>query len=1312
MEELHKRVLDKSIIDLENDLQPMDVTSELISKEIMKTDDIEVLERKPSGKSRVWEFIIILKRRGPEAFPAFLHVLKTIPYYKTLLQTLEDHERTLKTQTENKIKELVTSADTKDTFAFVQMKLNLAEHLDKRDSMQLCGLLKLSKEICEEIHRSPNPGITFIRGVGNLEFIATDGVTSILKALENLSLKDAAEVVKDYVEELSFPEVLLGASVRSSVDVIRSTPRYDMDDIFLQERVESFHTWQRLRKFFQNLYAVRLFDLRKESIVLVLNISTVDNLGKLESDIRSGDLAQQLQPIFLKESNQKSGDEHPIRINLTYDHRQFQEVKQKLTHQDKFHEEVFPTYIPPQEELQEGSTLKSSAKNRSFSDLLETLGLNNMFPGRLSLKKFIKVNNRQSIENESDFVFLFWQKLSSLDSQIRSKIFLKLNDSSPAHPVSIRDFTFAVMQCSNRFLRQDIIEKMSACHLAVPVVLHGISKQKPEFLLWSLRRTVKKWKESNSIALEQHIVHVPVFTVSFLRIGEISTVSKSSIINSFLGPYQGNDVHPFFLTKEEDLCNPSFSKGCIESVWYLPMNTNGSEKLKWITCFHNLRGDCTKFPMQTEFACKAANVTIIFIAIKSLETYQETIKLIKSSSNSFFFIGINDECDKALQKKYTQPRQGWLYYHSLELEDILDKISETITDCHASCSTDKYTKLDGLVELCCKDRINNEEDVKECIDAKVHVKQIIDIGTKEDLSDFKERVFPLKATWVDWVSIDKERLRPDAEREESVEFSRDDIARRKAEKRQQQLDSGLSETMKIFMRVLRDSQSNMENLDYFLFYLQETLFRLADEATKDHFKKIASFDEEIQKLDALIKPKPQRVPDTSKTEVVKTTETESRYKQERLRWKSLRQEEHEKCMEKNIGWEHFLRELGQWHEAHTELKVDKDELCMSLPGIASKLVCHGYSIEIMDGDTGRLPVSWITSVLDKLAQDLEDPNILVLSVIGVQSSGKSTLLNSMFGVKFPVRAGRCTRGLFMQMLTVDEIYVKNLGLKYILLIDSEGIRSFERNSKEECRFDNELVTLALCISDVTILNVEGENIGPEMTGILEIAAHASIRMTEKELYSQCRIIQQRVSDLTASERNKINMNQIVEMLNEAVRVASKEEGYGDRYEKFSDVVGLRLDDNLQFIPCLWTGPMSPPSQFYSDVVTKVKEDIFCEIERKKVIPQFSVSSFNQRIRDVWRAVKDEKFLFNFQDSIKAVDFNNMCMELSKHFTDMRLSLVEKRVEWHKRIQSSVGEPDETLGTIQEDCRREVQAKKEGIQSAMSSFISQHKRKII
>ena len=46
----------------------------------------------------------------------------------------------------------------------------------------------------------------------------------------------------------------------------------------------------------------------------------------------------------------------------------------------------------------------------------------------------------------------------------------------------------------------------------------------------------------------------------------------------------------------------------------------------------------------------------------------------------------------------------------------------------------------------------------------------------------------------------------------------------------------------------------------------------------------------------------------------------------------------------------------------------------------------------------------------------DDPSVYVLSVLGIQSTGKSTLLNTVFGIQFSVGAGRCTRGAFIQLI--------------------------------------------------------------------------------------------------------------------------------------------------------------------------------------------------------------------------------------------------------------------------------------------------------
>ena len=56
----------------------------------------------------------------------------------------------------------------------------------------------------------------------------------------------------------------------------------------------------------------------------------------------------------------------------------------------------------------------------------------------------------------------------------------------------------------------------------------------------------------------------------------------------------------------------------------------------------------------------------------------------------------------------------------------------------------------------------------------------------------------------------------------------------------------------------------------------------------------------------------------------------------------------------------------------------------------------------------------------------------MISIIGTQSSAKSTLLNFLFGSNFETRAGRCTKGL---NLTLYEYVPSNC---YILVIDTEG----------------------------------------------------------------------------------------------------------------------------------------------------------------------------------------------------------------------------------------------------------------------------------
>lgn len=78
--------------------------------------------------------------------------------------------------------------------------------------------------------------------------------------------------------------------------------------------------------------------------------------------------------------------------------------------------------------------------------------------------------------------------------------------------------------------------------------------------------------------------------------------------------------------------------------------------------------------------------------------------------------------------------------------------------------------------------------------------------------------------------------------------------------------------------------------------------------------------------------------------------------------------------------------------------------------------------------------------------------------MGRQSSGKSYLLNRIFGTRFGVSSARCTDGIWLGIsLISDTIFI---------LFDCEGLFSSRRTSDEETM----LLSFLSSISDITILN--------------------------------------------------------------------------------------------------------------------------------------------------------------------------------------------------------------------------------------------------
>ena len=66
-----------------------------------------------------------------------------------------------------------------------------------------------------------------------------------------------------------------------------------------------------------------------------------------------------------------------------------------------------------------------------------------------------------------------------------------------------------------------------------------------------------------------------------------------------------------------------------------------------------------------------------------------------------------------------------------------------------------------------------------------------------------------------------------------------------------------------------------------------------------------------------------------------------------------------------------------------------------------------------------------------------------MSVLGPQSSGKSTLLNFLFGCKFGTGTGRCTKGIYANWINVS-----HPDYDMILVLDTEGLQGTEKDDQE------------------------------------------------------------------------------------------------------------------------------------------------------------------------------------------------------------------------------------------------------------------------
>ncbi len=456
----------------------------------------------------------------------------------------------------------------------------------------------------------------------------------------------------------------------------------------------------------------------------------------------------------------------------------------------------------------------------------------------------------------------------------------------------------------------------------------------------------------------------------------------------------------------------------------------------------------------------------------------------------------------------------------------------------------------------------DEEDDDDCRRGKEAAQQMMSLLEKKYLTKVKVSFLPHQGKlWHQWSQKNKELHRPRGNDIE-MEISRKQTEMRKM--RQQQHDSDISVFMQLFIKEMNSDAANEK-----MFFLK-WLRILLDEYTSAALSSLHRIYDE--KWSAVVKLKGNFDKPDQQTELERMSE---------------------ELQAATFGLEHIMREIGQIYESCSSVTKNKKGLQIhfsSLPSLAAEMMISGFPLELMDGDAAHVPVIWISAILDQLVQKLGDQRVFVLSVLGIQSSGKSTMLNAMFGLQFAVSAGRCTRGAFMQLIRVSDEMITQMNFDYILAVDTEGLRALELAGKSTRHHDNELATFVVGLGNLTLINIFGENLS-EMQDILQIVVQAFLRMKQVRLKPSCVFVHQNVSDITAGEKNMEGRRRLQEKLDEMTKLAAEEEVFDAKH--FSDIILFDVQKDVKYFAQLWEGspPMAPPNPNYCENIQELKETI-------------------------------------------------------------------------------------------------------------------------
>ena len=917
-------------------------------------------------------------------------------------------------------------------------------------------------------------------------------------------------------------------------------------------------------------------------------------------------------------------------------------------------------------EVEQSGSIKSQVKKVEYFNLLNDLKLN---PNeKLTLKKARTVDNNtlndKALTSVSEIPKYIIEKLMIVDYHARA---FKLNhvkveqagasfsdesdeddlaQESIEETVNPMDAFLAILHCADDFLRQDLAIKLAACQLSVPFLLPDPTQpsENVTMLLWALEGIKKSWKavgDDNQQTTAQHVFVLehsfPI--VSFIRIGS-NTFSKSVLLNKIMSDVNG--YHDFFFHKD---CKGGggerkFVDGLVELCWYLPGERKHNQAFQKEICFANLRGDARNYKKQLSVLTKISSVLFLLLPPKYPEqsTKDVLIETVKGEAKvCFVFKEKPQEDAKKYFDDFKQEHRGKLSFLQKSTQanedDFVETIRQKIQKNMNSSKSMPLKETASFVNDCGINLDENSIDINSLW--RENIESWIQMGPKDAKMKLK-----LQTQVATLAKLERENSCPKPHANKSDNEHIDDIFKRQQEVKNFQKESFAKMDEQLCRCLNRIAIMNDVERQYALTVLKHNLDKMS-------LKVLGSLQVKYRDawLNIQTKKKEQRL-ESSEKHTLSDEEIHLRHLEETI-------------IASSFGLEHIIREIAQMFQL-TETSL------INYAGAAADMLLSGQPLELMDGDSSYIPFTWFNAVFSKLVSKTNNAKIFVISVLGIQSSGKSTMLNTMFGLEFPVSAGRCTRGAFGSLISISDSLQLTSNFEYILIIDTEGLRG--SGDPEVRQHDNELATFAIGVADLTIVNIFGENYN-DMKEFLEIAVHAFLKMKLVKEKRICQIVHQNVAAIEASDVLATERINLKKKLDDMAKLAAIQENCEDAFQELNDILSFDENDDVFYIPNLLQGspPMAPVNPDYGRAVQKVKEKIIslmCVPERS----HYAISQFQKRVCDLWNAILRENFIFSFRNTIEVRAYTSLDQ---KYFEETVKTMVTGMTELEKTIQVSL-----------------------------------------